>query len=388
MSYSFFGQQSNSTEGAQRKPSDAQVKYYLDLCNTKGVAPSNPHLMTADEIKFKIEDLKSIIKPSDKQLEMINSRLNALTEAGIVVEVAPFLPLTGGQNGSASHLIELLIKVEKENSGLMKPTDAQLRTMVGWYLCPDIPFEDYGIKRRVELDNGWRRPTPDEFAEIIKTSMTKAEASKLIDEMAGKFYTWSSTRITNEQVNYIRSLEERFSNTPKSRVVNSAVDAEGEVFQFTTEKAEKPIKMYNSLDEYQIRMLSKEDAVKFIGMMKAELENKELYKYGEKSDGSESFEPLRHDKHTTAESKESEYVGIQNLVFKLEAVAGYELPDLHAVIDEFVVEHDVTTWTPAKHELRNTMLDLIQTDAITFEGMVKMVEDNQTAKLILLGVGL
>ena len=149
-----------------------------------------------------------------------------------------------------------------------------------------------------------------------------------------------------------------------------------------------PIKMYNTLDEHQIRMLSKEEAQRFISMLKAELEDKELYKFGEVSDGSATFEPLRHEQHSKQETTASEYVEIENLVFKLEAVAVYQMNELHAIIDEFIVEQETNEWTPAKRQLRTAMVELIQNDSITFEGMIKMVENNPTAFNILLGVGL
>lgn len=376
------GQQSKST--SPFTVSDARAKYYFDLCQQRGIEPINIYeVKSQEEFGEELERVKSFRKPSEKQLNLITEKLNNLKEMGIEVEIPKVL--TGGLDGTAGLFIGQLIELEKEYSDIAPMSDAQLRTIVGYYLCPDVAFEDYAISRRIELENGmWRRPTPQEFAEIVKANMKKRDASLFIDKYRGVFYEWQKTRIRPEQAKLIRQLESRFQSN-NSKLIETVVTIGGKKIEMKSGRHEAPITEYVALDEMQLLMLSIEDASHLINMMKSELNNKDLYRFGEISDGSQTMEGMRHNSHSAEMAKEEELKDLVRIAYKMEAVAGYKLPELHDAIDEIIVEYD-GEWCDKKEIIRNVMLDLVVSESITLAGYSDLFNGNKTALNILMKI--
>ena len=364
--------------------SDARAKYYYDLCEQRGIQGINIYeVKSNDEFNAELDRVRNFRKPSDSQMKLIEQKVANL--ATMNVEVTIPNNLQGGFGGTAAQFIEALIQLEKEHYDEAKPTDAQLQTIVGYYLCPDVAFEEYSISRRIEMDTfpgAWRRPTPQEFAEQVKEKMSRREASAFIDKFRGDFYTWSKTRIRPEQIKMIRDLEERFKS-PNGRVLETAVTIGGQSFTFTADKHEMPIVEYIALDDLQIKMMSVEDASRFISMLKAELSNKSLYTFGETSDGKNTFEEIRNTSKTKVDAQEAELKDLVRICFKLEAVAGYKLPDLHELVDEITVEYDGGD-DARKVAIREIFLSLVDDGSITLGGLAELFGDNKTALNILL----
>ena len=143
----------------------------------------------------------------------------------------------------------------------------------------DVDFESVGISRRIELEGEeglWRKPTPEEFAEQIKSTLTKADASKFIDDYRGVFYEWKKTRIRPEQLRYIMELERRLANQAPTTEINEAYTLTGDVVQINKNKRE-----YISGTEYvphtqeQLIHFTVEQASEFIDQLKSELNRRE-----------------------------------------------------------------------------------------------------------------
>ena len=380
--YSYETQQSSYKSNRPFSVSDARAKYYYDLCVQKGIEGINIYKCTSnDEFDAELSRVRSFRRPSDAQLKLIEQKVENLASMNITVE--PPTELTGGLDGTAGKFIQMLIELEKEHYDEAKPTDAQLQAIVSYFLCPDVAFEDFNISRRIEMDTfpgAWRRPTPQEFAEQIKEKMSRRDASAFIDKFRGSFYEWQKTRIRPEQIKLIRDLEERFKS-PNGRILESAVTIGGQTFTYTNQKHETPVAEYVVMDELQIRMMSVEDASRFISMLKAELQNKSLYTFGETSDGSATFEEIRNNQKNQEESKDSELKDLIRIAYKLEAVAGYKLPELHNLIDEITVEYD---GGDNVEPIREIMLSLIDDGSITIGGLSDLFNGNKTAMNILL----
>lgn len=381
-----------ATEGttATRKPTERQIQYYLDLCIQRKVTPVNYIKMSYDEVAELIEELKKFYPASEKQIQMIKDKLESLNNMGVAINAPNYATLTGGREGTASTLIESLINMEKQFSDKMPPTDSQLQFMVSMYLCPDVDFEKFNIQKRVDMGNEqWRKLTPDEFAEEIKAKMCKRDASKFIDDYRGSFHTWKQTRIRPEQMTYIRKLESRMMNLEPTSAIEWAINEDGDLVQVAS--SSKSGQRYNPtgyvpVDEMELLMFSVDEASKYIDILKSEYARKDLYKFGEQSDESLTFEEIRT-AHTKADAEDNELQALNDLMFRLEAVAGYADEELHNAVTSLLLEDDVPSETVANQraKIKEFMLDLIKHDDISFEGVADLCKESKIAQKILLG---
>ena len=223
-----------------------------------------------------------IYPASEPQIQIIKDKIESLSKMGVNINAPDFSKLTGGRTGTASTLIESLIEMERQYNDVLPPSEAQLQFLVSMYLCPDIPFEEnFEIKRKLDLGEGmWRKLTPEEFAEEIKSKMKKRDASAFIDAHRGVFHTWKTTRIRPEQFKYIRQLEERMRDLSSPSAIEWCVDEEGNLVQVSKAKVDKS-KDYNPtgyipLEDMELLMFSVEQASQYIDMLKSEQGRKDL----------------------------------------------------------------------------------------------------------------
>ena len=359
-------------------PTEKQIQYYLDLCQRKKVQPKEIKLFTFETIGKEIEQIRQLPDPaSDRQIEKIKQLQQEISELG--GNLKPFSEeflsrLTGGAEGTASQLIETLMRKRTELNEVALPSDAQLQIMVEWFLCPDIPFEDFGIQKKIYLDstietngetvNLWRYMTPDEFANEIKSKMTKKQASEFIDRYRVAFYDWRKTRITQQQVRYIRELEQRLASIYTPRQTEFAVNEDGEIVEIKQSasrdaRGELQTVAYEPLTEMQLAQMSYEEASLFIDQLKSELERKELYRYGNiYGDDQQALEDKRGAKDRN-DAIIKEYTALNDLIYKLEAVAGYENYDLHGLIRETLLEGEDHRSEEAKNAIKEFMMQTI-----------------------------
>ena len=277
-------------------------------------------------------------------------------------------------------LIENLINVEKKFSNMQEPTEKQLEIMVNMFLCPDVPFENYDISRRIELEDGlWRKPTPEEFANQIKSTLTKADASKFIDDYRGVFYEWKKTRIRPEQLRYIMELESRLGSQSPTTEINEAYTINGDVIEINKNKRE-----YIKGTEYvphtqeQLIQFSIEQASEFIDQLKSELNRREASSFAELE--TDELNASFYNKNEV----DIEYEELKNLMYKLEAVAGYNDEELHEAVGiELIKDDDPNANQENRKKIREFMKELLTTNAITFDGLLELARDCPTALKIL-----
>ena len=316
---------SNVFSGVNEKlASPKQIKYYLDLCESKKVEPRDVSNITSKAISELINEVKLVIKPSQSQIDMLE-KLSAETEVIITEEL--YANLTGGKEGTASKLIEQLIERKRKMGNTLPPTEAQVKFLTDMFLCPDVAFEEFGIqKKRQVADDTYILMTPAEFAEEVKAKIHMSEASAFIDKYRGVFFKWKNSRATLEQIKYIRSLEERLSTKREAVVVEFAVNETGEVVELTHNKPVSENNLYNKLSDLELAQMGKESAEKYINILKADLNKSELYSgfEAELNKSDETFEEIRvrsiSDENTLEEM-------LTDSMYKLSAMLGYEIAD-------------------------------------------------------------
>lgn len=301
MTYTFNFRPRNNP--AHKPVSPRQVAFYLDLCSQRKIKPENYHMMTYDELKEKIQHLKSNRPATESQKQTIRETIERLQSYGVQVKQlseSQLSELTGGEDGTASKLIESLFQLERENSQKAPPTEQQVQRIVQMYLCPDVDFESYGIQKKFYLEKLdaysthyhtpdllekrlWRRYTPDEFAKQIFNKFTRKDASEFITKFNPLFIEWQRTRITPRQIEYIRELEMRLLNTAPNQTIGYEIQ-NGEIVQVF-----RPIQKgmmqnprgYVPLSDEQIIMLSQDEASRYIEQLQLELQDRDLYRYGD-----------------------------------------------------------------------------------------------------------
>lgn len=372
------------------KPSVKQIETYLNLCKQKNQEVENYHLMSRETLSEKIQELYRFYPASDKQKQIIREKIAGL-QAIIQMPTMPekdLNKLSGGLNGTASSLIEKLISIEKEHNvyATKKITEGQLNMIVPWMICFEIDFESVGISRKIDLGNDtWRRPTPIEFAKQIYDVFNLQSASEFIEKNRTIWYEWSATRIRPQQIKYVRDLENKMSDLSKGIVVEWAVDQQGNWTQVKTQKQPQ----YNPrgfapMADVELRMMSQEDANTYINMLKKDLANKELVRYGEQSDASLTLEMLRTT-NTPEEARLKDFEALQDLLFKLEAIAGYSCEECHDAVSSLMVDEvkssDVLT---AETKIKEFIKFLITEDYTDLETLAELAKDSKTAQRIIL----
>lgn len=392
--YSFTSTQGNAQSSYQSQkgntarvsaPSPGQIKFYMDLTTRKRVAPVQMDIQTFESMGKLIEELRLLPDPaSPAQLDKIRSLHAEIT--ALYPETKPLIEeklnaLTGGQNGTASATIQRMFEIKSSLSDKAEPSVEQLEKLVSWFFCPDIPFENFSIEKKKYLDKltTWstdvdvpadleKRPyrllTPSEFAEQIKLRMSKRQASAFIDEHRGTYYDWKRTRINANQINYIRTLEGRLSNIYVPKAVIEAVDFDGDVFTIPTSsshdtRGELQTTGYQGLSEHDLIQMSYEDASTFIDQLKSELADPTIRNIGSPYDDSQNllndklatFDDVRKTgnlAHDETSGRVKEFTILNDLIFKLESVAGYKNDELHENIKESVLDGDGDVSNPSR----------------------------------------
>lgn len=316
---------SRTYSGTQEKlASLAQIKYYTDLCEQKNVTPVDTGNISSKVIRELIDELKAIVTVSTSQIDMLK-RLGEETNVTISNELIS--KLTGGKDGSASKLIEQLLERKRSMGNQLPPTEAQVKFLVDMFLCPDVAFEEFDIKKKRQVgDNTYVLMTPAEFASEVQNKIHMSEASAFIDKYRGIFFTWKNSRATLEQIKYIRQLEERLSTKREAIAIEFAISETGEVVELPHNKPVSENNLYNKLTDLELAQMGKESAEKYINILKADLNKSELYSgfEAELNKSEETFEELRI-KDLSDESTLEDL--LTDSMYKLSAMLGYEIAD-------------------------------------------------------------
>ncbi len=384
-----ISENAESNTGDVKPKSPGQITTYMDVCKRKGITPQDlTNVTTFDEMSELIKTAIAYFPASPGQKDMIKKKIASLSEMNVTIAEPDYSTLTGGKEGSASALIQALIKMEDDAKLSAPPTHKQLGWLVNMFLCPDIGFEEYGVNRYIELDefdektgNPLRKVmTEDEFADELEAKMTGKEASSFIEKFSHVHQTWKFSRLTANQKTQIRELEDRIAGTTPIMKSEWKVNAEGVLIQIETPAFPQPAELspngFIPLKELQLQQLSKDDAVLYINMLKGELARKE----GTPSEP-ETDDALLRNRQT------DELKNLQDLMFKLETVAGYADDELHDAVSSLITEgYDHDEVKKQKAKIREFMHHLLESHAISFNELIELSQESEVAQRILVGV--
>lgn len=442
-----FGSQYNQQPANYNLPGDAQYKFYTDLCKRKRV-PVNPReSFTKQTISQVIDALQT--QPdmiSDRQLEKVASlyvELDALKVSFKRFTETELHTFSGGNGGKASRYIDHLMKKLNEAKANAPLTEEQLNVLVPWMLCPAVPFESITIPREegskvIELSRTkatgrthawssdapqqveWTLLTPDEFAEQLQAKLTKADATYVIDQYRGLYYDWRKTRITQNQINHVRKIEQRMADMYTPKQVETAYDWEtGEEITIKTvdshvDRGESQYVGYTPIAEHELLQLSVQEASKYIDQLTWELECLKNGKMRQDAFGDDPEQTVnpdnqyiteKHSKfnernHTGLATKDTkdlaEFTAFSDMLFALEAMRGHKdevLHDLARTVLEINFEQDLNE--QAEKDLSyiaQFMFDTVDTtrDAMYIfsraEGLMTISENTVVGTIIAQGV--
>lgn len=366
------------------------MKFAKDLYRLHKLEDAILDTMSWQQVKAEIDRLQALPQPmSQAQEDALNKVLEELAELGQPVNVPKevYAQLTGGRDGSASQLIDKLFNMRyqlQQNSPL---TDKQAEVIIGWFLCPDIPFEDFDISKKIAMPNvsdvAWRFMTCDEFHEELKEKLTRQQASKFIDDYRASYFEWKKTRCSTSQKTYIRQLEERMANLSSPRQVEYAV-IDGVVTQVVTSKPrEYNPTAYAPMSDFDLEQMSYDDASRFITQLKSELEKPKRSSISNDTSQQrlqEKFQTFAE--HTGAgrakdemSYKVKEHRKLSDFLFKLEAVVGWNNEDLHESCHKLMMLGEGNV-ADVSDELLAFITEALNKKAISFNKLVELADES------------
>lgn len=395
---SFYTQNPSSNSNSRsfsRPTSEAQLNFYADLCMRKRQVPADTANMSRQQLANAIEELQKLPDcASEPQVTMLKDLIAQLIEIGDEKAKMPsdkfFHTLS---REKASWWIEETRKRQKAFYHIMPPTDAQLDTLSSWFLCPDIPWEQFETKTHKVYDDSraeyydaplphletklymddivlnpadgycninarpWRKPTPTEFRDMLKERLTHSLASRYIDMYRGQFLEWRRTRIQPGRIKYIRDLERDLAtlrSAPALKQDEETRELYLEDAPFAT-KGEYTNVAYTPIPEEELLLINEENAQAYIDQLRYERDFAELYKFGEDivseeyTDRREFDDALRVDRKTIVFSHWSRGKGLIDR--KIEG---------HATFEAVRYATDMNQWRNKEFTALNDFLHALQ----------------------------
>lgn len=346
-------------------------KFLLDMSarHNTGKTVEDIALMSFTDVRNELQRLQALpAPPTPSQMEKIASIIAEMQAHGAQINISSekLASLTGGREGTASKLIDFLMQKKNALNIVSPASEAQVNTIAEWFLCPDIPFEDFNIDKKAPMPEvsatAWRYLTVEEFKAQLAEKLTRSEASRLIDAHRAVFYTWKSSRITKAQMKHIRELDERLASIESQAEVTFAVDLDGEIVEVATAKKNtyNP-RAHEPLTEHQLMQLSTQEATTLIDQMKKE--QQERYASIDASPAQQDLQDkvAGFDDRTGVgraknenDARSNEFHRLSDLIYKLEAVAGQESEGLHELVQEVLVDGG-GNYEHAKNEIKAFM---------------------------------
>jgi hypothetical protein len=362
---------------------DLHKRFNLDVRTLEGADYAQIRRIT--------DELSSRPMPASvKQIEIIKSTIAELNELGVEIAITEQIidNLTGGAEGTASQVIDMLFRKRTEAQANGPLSDKQAETLVKWFYCPDIPWENFEVVQKVAMPiegnpSAWRFMTPEEFTAELKAKISKSNASKFIDDHQHLYYEWSKTRISQYQIDTIRQLEERMANMHSVGVAEFAI-VDGVVTQvYKKPKRDYAPQGYQPMTEHEIKQLSSTDASKLITQMQWESKNREKSAVNVDDHAQQELE----DKVQSFGKNELHAVNLehQNLIdviFKLEATIGQENEELHESINELMIQRKGNS-VDVGNTIMEFMLDAMDTKLLTFSTLVSITQNSTIASRIV-----
>lgn len=339
---SYPGQKANQ-QAQGKTASEGQRQLYYKMCMERSITPKAIDALSYDEMDALIKEAQKFRPVSPKQIETMKNMYAQLVEVGIrdKIPTTEMIQALGATN--ASKAIGNVIEVLKQNSHLLKPTEPQIEQIVNMYMCPDIPWETYGLERKIMMDSyneksgeqEWKALLPKEFADQVMEKMTREQASQMMSDYSNVFYDWRKTRLSQGKEEFIRTLEGRLADLYVPKRVEPASGIDGvsvsdEFKQIATTKVYDEESAYDPLPEYQMAQFSDEEASAYITQLQWELN---FFKSSGYQDESENhFENIRYtavdEDGNSMNYKQQhdfeEFHHINEMMHRLQAVVGEE----------------------------------------------------------------
>lgn len=314
-----------------RSHTERQAKYISDLCRQKGQQQADVTGMTYDEASELIGKLLGM-KGTDGMTPKQKAKIEEIIARNPHFNINEAHPnWSKYTKDEASTLIGWLFDMERESRHLKPCTEAQVAKIVRMYLCPDVIFSDTGWVETYEERDGKRylvRPASRFLAQWIATNMRQQDASEFITKYNAKYLEWSRGRVTKQQQAFIRQLEQRMANLYSAGGAHEQkTDADGNVIANDgPSRKEWAPKGYEELDAVSLYIMSEQAASKYIEVLQAELQRKELTRFNPESMIGDYLEEKRIT--TGDESVEHDAKLMADFVYGLYAQLGEDLDEV------------------------------------------------------------
>lgn len=365
------------------KPASVKQKdMYYKLCKQKKVDPICLDTYNGVQLYALNDALMKIWRPSTSMLNGVKWRVEKLATLDINVGL-PNIEELGGQQ--VSDIIKMLdAEIEKHKSEF-PPSSGQIDAFIDMYMCIDIPFEDVGISRRIELeDDKWRRITPKELKEQMNEKLTAETADEFIYKYKGVFEEWKLQRASAKQISRIRQLEERFQDDRVVGELPVAITIDGE--EVTLDPIRKTLPKgtaFVPMSDNDLLLFDKDSASDYINHLEAELKRRKEWSMTEETVDYEFLRPVK----TLDDLHQVEYSKVQDILHQLEAMAGWTSEELHDSININMIKDDnPDSYQENRKIIRDFMSEMIREDAVDFSTLIEFVKDSRTLQRILLEV--
>jgi len=376
--------------------SEGQMKFITDLYTRHRLDTSVLKTMTRSQIRAEIDRLRYADLPaSDDQLKLIRNTVKEINEianksigapaelrekgANLHIKESVLMKLTGGREGTAGALIDKLFALRKEFNPYRPLSEKQADLLVKWFFVPDVPFEQYGINKKI----GNVLMTPEQFKEELMSKMLMSDASRMIDDYMPVVTEWERSRCSSQQRAYIRKLEARMADISTGSVVEWAIDENGEMVQVQRKpKKEYTPTAYEFMPEEYLLQMSKEDAEKYINQLRLELSRPKKGAI-DNSPHQQMLEDKRsHIAHNEVDSRIKEKERIIDFLHKLEMAVGHDNPELRDEVDDLLV-HGIGSMQGVTAQIQEFIDLALDMHAIKFENLVDLAQNSQVISAIV-----
>lgn len=354
---------------------EKHIKYYLDLCSQKNAIIEDYEHWTPKQMSARISELQKINTIHPNQVKEIKRVAGIL---GINVSDEFISQLKGGKDNTASQYVQWLHKqLAKHNktpeARRANPmTDNQVKFIADMMWCEDVDLNVLGIDIRFPLEDGlWRSKTVEEVtAELRELNLNVEQASNFIQDNSAKYYAWRNRRISDSQIDFIKTLEERMASLYVPRLIFD-VDEDGNAVMTAPEQ--KDISGFEYTDEAALRLLSRDDAKKYIDHLQVELKDKSLTRGF--SDGDQMLGKYLEN-NSKGDDPNNPHSDIQSTIYEVCAVIGEEPSD---EVMMCVTSYNFYQANSALQEILEDFFEYnVESGFISEEGLEEIIERNES----------
>lgn len=377
MTYNFEG--FNNRNNGNGTPTEGQIATYIKLCMQKSVEFNEKELIkkSSEEVSEAIQQLLKYNPATPNQKKGIQWRIKKLQDAGDDIkqfDEETLNKMTYEEANSTIKKLEEMLEVAKDN---LPPNESQLKRLAHMYPCVGCDFEgEYGIQRKIELGGGqWRYMTPEEFVKECTDKMSYRQASHFLDKYREVYQEYRSTRCTSGMMKYIRELEGRLMTINANTITSIDENGEKQNIRIGSED------VYTPLHKIQLLMMDKDSASEYIEMLKNDLARRNV---STNIEGDLTFENLRQ-QAGEFQRKKLRFDNIIDCLHKLQAIGGWEVPEVIESVEWLILEDvDTPQLIEKKEIIRSYLMKLYRDGYIGYANLAEICEKADTVLLEIL----